>query len=712
MVNFGLTLLNAVVTVFDIVFYPINYLKDKPWRVRQERQEQRGWLTFLSSKRVLIKHRQDSSHVRDRMLKMPTTARTVVHVFNEACDRYGRRRCLGTRRVLGTAEGTFAGKPITKVIQKDDYDWLTYDQTRQKVGKISKGLALLCNTKPGDRVLIYADTKADWMVTALAIFQAGCTAVTLLSTMSEEAIQHALKQTEPHIAFTDLKSVQKLRKIVKNSRLCKLKYVVYFENDFLDPVNVLEDGLVTMPISDLETLGVDTNCACKPDDQALIMYTSGTTGMPKGAIFKHSTLVTGICATSVMAKRTVPKGYVETEAMLFIAYLPLAHIFELTQELHILSVGGQLAYSSPLTLTDNSPAIIPGDKGDMPLLRPTIMIAVPIVLQRIHSAVKRKVKAKGKTFEAFFNYWMSYKKYWTDKGFRTPLLDKIVFSKIAAATGGNLKLIISGGAPLNPSVHEDLRLCLATQVFQGYGMTETNGGCILMDLKEHSVGESGSGGSDTLLMLENWEEGGYDVRDKIGPQGEILVGGDAVADGYFKCENEEDNKAIFLDENGKKWMRTGDIGRVNVGKNTISIIDRKKQLVKLQNGEYISLGRIESSLQSHPLVELACVVANSLKSYVVVLINPNPEALANLTQSGKDLTIEQLCADPNLTEKARDILQDHLQGKFASFEIPRFITLVPEVWTPDNGFVTGAMKIRRKVIEKVYKKEIDIMYST
>lgn len=274
-----------------------------------------------------------------------------------------------------------------------------------------------------------------------------------------------------------------------------------------------------------------------------------------------------------------------------------------------------------------------------------------------------------------------------------------------------MRFAITGGAPLSPETHEFIRTCLGITLVQGYSMTETTCTGTCMEPTDDSVGRVGPPMAGIEIKLVNWEEGNYRVTDRPNPRGEICIGGPAVAKGYFKLE--EQTKESFFMENGKRWFRSGDIGVFDKSGN-LQIIDRKKDLVKLQLGEYVSLGKVESQLKTHPLVENICVYADSFQSNTVAIMVPIQNAMMNLARElGKSsLDYESLCKDNEMIQAVLKTLAMH--GKKSSlekFEIPTKITLSPEIWTPESGLVTAAFKIKRKCIQALFQPSIDEMYS-
>ena len=206
--------------------------------------------------------------------------------------------------------------------------------------------------------------------------------------------------------------------------------------------------------------------------------------------------------------------------------------------------------------------------------------------------------SRGPFFTSLFNFVVDYKKYWIRKGYDTPIVNALVSRKIRSMLGGRISHIVTGSAPLSPDTMEFIRCCLDVTVIQGYGLTETAAGSSLMDLSDMSVGRVGPPLFGCKIKLVDWAEGNYFVTDKPYPRGEIVVGGGSVAAGYYK--NDDLTTESFKYEDGVRWFYTGDIGEIHPD-GSIKIIDRKKDLIKLQFGEYISLGKVcFAFFPSHP----------------------------------------------------------------------------------------------------------------
>merc|ERR1719414_2616781 len=233
----------------------------------------------------------------------------------------------------------------------------------------------------------------------------------------------------------------------------------------------------------------------------------------------------------------------------------------------------------------------------------------------------------------------------------------------------------------------------------------------MMEMSElSSVGKVGPPNQKAQLKLVNWEEGNYRVTDKPNPRGEIIIGGSFVTDGYYLME--EKTKEDFYTQYGKRWFKTGDIGQMEAD-GTLKIIDRKKDLVKLQFGEYISLGKVESVLKTCPIVENVCIYGDSMKSFVVALVTPDRKQLSELAKKfdKQDMDVSKMCHDKDITGAAlRELINHGKKFRLEKFELPGALTLLDDIWLPETGLVTAAFKLKRKPIEQKYAADIDRMY--
>lgn len=234
-------------------------------------------------------------------------------------------------------------------------------------------------------------------------------------------------------------------------------------------------------------------------------------------------------------------------------------MLELTAENFALLNGVPIGYSTPNTLIDTSSMIMKGCKGDATVLQPTCMSMVPLILDRVAKGIDDKVN-KGSTMQKIlFKFAYDYKRNWHRRGYETPILNKLIFSKISSLLGGRVRLVVCGGAPLSADTHQKINLCLNVNVLQGYGLTETTAAATIMDIHDLSYGRTGA--PLAMLSLVNWEEGNYRVTNEPYPQGEILLGGDNISIGYYNLPDK--TKEEFFEDNGVRWFRSGDIGEIH-----------------------------------------------------------------------------------------------------------------------------------------------------
>jgi len=630
-------------------------------------------------------------------------------LFVRAVELYGPTKCLGTRELISEEDEM---QPTGKVFRKavfGDYHWQTYDEVNKDVINVGSGLISLDNSTRSN-ICIFAETRADWMVTIFACFKANLPVVTLYATLGDEAVVHGITETDSRIVITSSDLIDKFKKLIVG--LPSVQHIVYFEGAKKPNLNGFPPGVKVHSFSSLQSLGStpDSMLAwekrkkARREDLALIMYTSGSTGMPKGVMITNHNLLSGM---SGQCERVPGLGPRDT----YVGYLPLAHILELSAEVSCITHGCKIGFSSPTSLSDQSTRIKKGCKGDVSVLRPTLMTAVPLIMDRLYKAVNEKVNEGGKFQKALFNFAYEYKKDRYESGYSTPLLDRIIFKKVRKLLGGRIRMMLSGGAPLSSETQRFMNICFCCPVGQGYGLTETCGAGTIQEVTDRSTGRVGAPLQCCEVKLVNWEEGNYCSTDAPCPRGEVWLGGGNIALGYYK--NPEKTAEDFHVVDGQRWFATGDIGKIE-SDGCLRIIDRKKDLVKLQAGDYVSLSKVETTLKLCPLVDNVCLYADSSQHYTVCLVVPNQKQIEALAKK-LDIPHDKwpyLCENAQVEEAVLKGLQEQgNKGKLERFEIPQRIKMVCEVWTPDTGLVTEAFKLRRKNIETHYLKDIIRMYA-
>ncbi|XP_064458379.1 fatty acid CoA ligase Acsl3-like isoform X2 [Ornithodoros turicata] len=698
---YGLTVVFRVIaTVYDVVTLPIYVFVQWPWdRVRKQKTVWAIRVRKDDASSAIIRTTPD---VTSPMFK---GIGTMDALFRRTVEKFGNNICLGSREVKDETLEVIQGKTMVKYTL-GDYKWKTFREVDVRVEAIGKGIRSL-GVEPRSHVVIFAETREEWMMAALACFRNCIVVCTIYATLGDDGIVHGVNETEVHVIITSEELLSRLQHLM--TRLPNIKHVVYMRArgksghiPRMGDAQVLPfDALLRL---DDDKVSTDT-VVPEPEDPAIIMYTSGSTGQPKGVIITNSNMMAFMRGVANVLYRFGPEDT-------FIGFLPLAHVMEIAAESVFMALGVRIGYSSPFTLTDKGTALKPGIRGDATVLTPTVMIAVPLLLNRIQKAIEENIASKGCLSRALFRFAVDYKAFWRAYGFTTPFLNTVVFRKTKQVLGGRLKLIICGSAPLSRKTHRLLSTCMDCPVAIGYGLTETTAGATLQDVDDNECPVAGPPLTGTYIKLEDWQEGGYSTRDVPNPRGEVVVGGPTVTAGYYK--RPELTAQYYEEKDGIRWFHTGDIGELLPNGN-VKIIDRRKDLVKLQYGEYVSLGKVESVLITNALVDNVCVCGNSLSTYTVALVMPNEAALREFARSlniGEKASMEVICEDPNVISAVTLTLIGHCQrGGLMKFEIPQKYKLCKEVWSPNNELVTAALKIRRLQLYKFYDKDIKALYS-
>ncbi|GAA5931113.1 hypothetical protein JCM1841_000016 [Sporobolomyces salmonicolor] len=607
------------------------------------------------------------------------------------------------KKVVGGEETT--EKKKWQYYELSDYKYLTY---KEMADVVKDAASALRETGHGTETIfnIYASTSVHWQVMANACASQSITFATAYDSLGPEGLKHSLAEPSVYGMFTNASLLSTVASVISSTP--SVKVLIYDGPSSDIKAGSLEKikhaGVEVYAWDEFVKLGKDKPhepTRPKPDDVACIMYTSGSTGAPKGVELTNGNIVA--CVAGVITLL----GELITPDARFIAYLPLAHIFEFTVEMTLLYVGIPMGFGNVKTLTDTS---VRHCVGDIRAFKPTIMTGVPAVWELIRKGILSKVTSGGRLKSSIFHGAVMAKT-WTK---RLPIVgsvvdavtERVVFSQVKAATGGQLKYGINGGAPLSRETQEFLSTVLTPNFIQGYGMTES---CALSCILPPSLVQSGVVGVPVPCVevkLIDFDEAGYHASNDP-PQGEVCFKGPSIFKGYYK--RDDLTKETFTDDG---WLMTGDIGQWNKD-GTLSIIDRKKNLVKLAGGEYIALERLESIYKSCALVANICVHADQNASRPMAVIVPNEHSVRKLVTernlASDDADWEEVCQN----DKVRKAVLDELNavGKKAQLkplETLQTVVLAPEEWTPQNGFLTAAQKLQRKTILKEFEDEIKV----
>jgi len=442
------------------------------------------------------------------------------------------------------------------------------------------------------------------------------------------------------------------------------------------------------------------------EDIAIIMYTSGTTGTPKGVMLSHG---------NVTATATGFPGQDFQLGDRYVSYLPLAHIFETCAQTYCFAVGVGIAFFQ---------GHIKKLMDDFKDVQPALICGVPRVYERIYERTFQSVEGGNFLSKMIFNRCYKDQANHVRKGTRSGLDDKLVFQKVRAKLGfSNLKMVVTGGAPCPPYLVEFLRVMFGCPVVQGYGLTETAAALCANLPEDITMGHVGPPCSWAEIRVKSVPEMQYLVTDKY-PRGEVQCRGEGVFSGYYK--NEEATKNDFEGE----WFCTGDIGRWNPN-GTLSIIDRKKNIFKLSQGEYIAAEKIENVYKKSSMLAQIWVYGNSYKPCIVAIVVPNAEAVAKAASEKGLFTMEHRFGTTEFAQEFHTKFQENVEalqtiiledmkkfeGELKGFEKVKKVHFVSEIDETGNGFtiendcMTPTFKLRRPFLLKRYIDQIKELYT-
>ena len=432
-----------------------------------------------------------------------------------------------------------------------------------------------------------------------------------------------------------------------------------------------------------------------------LCYTSGTTGLPKGVRVTTRGLLEGLEGL---------RWVISDRELVSISYLPLAHIYERGWETFVLYMGGSIGYFS---------GQIERLMEDLQILQPTVMPSVPRVLNRIAGQIQMQMDApglKGKLLTKAVH--AKLENYYKTGSVTHALWDRLVFRKVRALLGGQVELILTGSAPCRRDVLELLRIALCTDIREGYGQTENNAYASIMGPGDRRVGCVGPVNPGVELRLRDCPELGYTSQDKPCPRGEIVLRSNSVFDGY-EGDEKKTKETLMPGEDGKgPWLLTGDVGRIDeYGR--LQIIDRVKNLIKLAQGEYIAIEKVESVFSSLPLVQQVWLYGDSFQPHLVAVAVPEPSVFAPFaskvlgqTVSPSDAAaLESAVNDSRVVEAVlREFVKLGKTQKLGTLEQMRALKLRMEPFSPDNGLMTPTLKVKRQEAAKVLKADLDELY--
>jgi len=559
----------------------------------------------------------------------------------------------------------------------DHWSDLTAAEFSQQVLAVAKGL-LAAGIEPGERVGLMSKTRYEWTLFDFAILAIGAVVVPIYETSSAEQVEWILSDS-------GAKSVV----IESAAHAATVDEVRAKTPDLANVWQIDADAVATLTAAGAELADEDVykrTDATTPSDLASLIYTSGTTGRPKGCELIHRNFLSEVSEISA----SQPDLFnTETSTLLF---LPVAHVFGRAIQMGAIATGCTLGHT----------ADIKNLIADFAVFKPTFVLSVPRVFEKVYNTAKQKAHADGKgpIFDRAERVAIAYSEAIDARGpgfglkLQHTVFDRLVYSKLRAALGGDCSAAISGGAPLGARLGHFFR-GIGVTIYEGYGLTETTAGACLNAPDKIKVGTVGR------------PVGG--MSDKIADDGEILLAGPIVFSGYWRNENA--SAEALEDTGGKLWFHTGDIGEID-NDGFVKITGRKKELIVTAGGKNVAPAVLEDRVRAHWLIS-QCLVVGDQQPFIAALITIDPESFpAWREKAGKPVgsTVADLVDDPDLNAEIQNAIDDANKAVSKAEAIKKF-TILPEDWTEATGQLTPSLKLKRNVVIAECAREISDLYA-
>ena len=574
---------------------------------------------------------------------------------------------------LWEAARTSPGRPALAYRTGTGFVDVTTREFADRVLEVAQGIIGL-GIEPGSRVCVFSATRYEWTVLDYAIWTAGCVTVPIYETSSPEQVEWIVSDSEAVAIFVEDDVLRATYDEVA-ADLSSCEHVFVIEGGGLDDVvaagaDVSEDDAMARAE------------AVRGPDTATIVYTSGTTGRPKGCVITHGNFVWDAVQVESVSSSFFKAG----ESTLL--FLPLAHIFARVIQVGCIRAGVKLGFSTG----------IPHLVEELQLFRPSFLLSVPRVFEKVYNGAQQKAHADGKgaIFDRAAQVAIDYsRESATGKvGLATraqhALFDRLVYGKLRAAMGGNVRYAVSGGAALGARLGHFFH-GIGVLILEGYGLTETTAGATLNRPDAFKIGTVGK------------PLPGVSVR--IADDGEVLLKGGHIFQGYYR--NDEATREAL---EGDGWFHTGDIGELD-NEGFLSITGRKKELIVTAGGKNVAPAVLEDRMRSHPLISQSMVIGDGqpfIAALIAIDADEFPRWAEEHGKSGK--TVADLVDDPDLRGAVEEAIADANRAVSKAEAIKAF-RIVPDDFTIEGGELTPTLKVKRNVVADKYAAIIDDVYS-
>ncbi|MEO7261913.1 MAG: AMP-binding protein [Jatrophihabitantaceae bacterium] len=564
-----------------------------------------------------------------------------------------------------------------KVRSGNSWNEVTAAEFAEQVLGVSRGL-IATGIQPGDRVALMSKTRYEWTLFDFAVLAVGGVVVPIYETSSAEQVEWILSDSEAESVVVESAAHAAIVEQVRE-RTPQLRQVWQIEGGAVAELTAAGAGV------DADEVHARL-AATKPSDLASLIYTSGTTGRPKGCELTHLNFLSEV---SEVASGLGNLFNANTSTLLF---LPIAHVFGRAIEMGAIATGCTLGHT----------ADIKNLIADFAVYQPSFVLSVPRVFEKVYNTAKQRAHAdgKGKIFDRAEAVAIAHSEAMDSGGgglglrLQHRVFDKLVYSKLRAALGGQCTAAISGGAPLGARLGHFFR-GIGVTIYEGYGLTETTAGaCLNVEdkIKVGSVGRPVAG-----------------MSVKIADDGEILLAGPVVFDGYWN--NSAATAEALEDRGGKTWFHTGDIGEID-DDGFVTITGRKKELIVTSSGKNVAPAVLEDRIRVHWLIS-QCLVVGDQQPYIAALITLDADSLPTWAQkTGKpaDTDVHELLQDPQLRAEIQQAVDDANKAVSQAEAIKKF-TILAEDWTEAGGQLTPSLKLKRNLVMSERAEDIAALYS-
>uniref|UniRef100_A0AAX7SDT1 Arachidonate--CoA ligase n=1 Tax=Astatotilapia calliptera TaxID=8154 RepID=A0AAX7SDT1_ASTCA len=599
-----------------------------------------------------------------------TTDSPLTHIYDDATTLY--EFFLRGARVSSNGPCVGSRKP------KQPYEWISYREVIEQAENLGSAFLHKGNSKTADsHIGIFSQNRPEWTISELACYTYSLVSVPLYDTLGTEAISYIIDKASISTIVCDVMDKVNLVLDCINNTKHSVRTIVLMESPNTSLIERGQQaGIHILSLQEMMVRRLTVTCS------------HSDLRKPKGAMLTHGNIVSNSCCLFCICPTLLPND-------IHLSYLPLAHMFERVVQGVMLIHGARIGYFQ-------------GDirrlSDDMKVLKPTVFPVVPRLLNRMYDKIFGLANSPWKRWLLEFAFKRKHSEIMKGIIRKDSIWDKLIFNKVQASLGGCVRLMITGAAPISPVVLTFLRAALGCQFYEGYGQTECTAGCTVTMPGDCTAGHVGAPLPCNIVKLVDVPEMNYLAENG---EGEVCVKGTNVFQGYL---NDPERTAETIDADG--WVHTGDIGKW-LPNGTLKIVDRKKHIFKLAQGEYIAPEKIENIYMRSDAVAQVFVHGDSLQACLVAVVVPDPDFLSDWTRRtlGLQGNYLELCGREVKAAILEDMLRLGKAGGLKSFEQVKAICIHTELFSIENDLLTPTMKAKRNELRQYFRSQIDELYA-